>query len=133
MAVSIERAIPEEQDHSANSERGHSSTSVSSAWEHTAGTGSETLTGSGRPSKLSWRERLRLEAGAFPGPGKEKGNREISYARVVTTGVYNKDPFTFIRFRLMVMESSDIFSHSNPTVLCPRSHFSTPRTVLSLL
>uniref|UniRef100_A0A4W5M869 Uncharacterized protein n=1 Tax=Hucho hucho TaxID=62062 RepID=A0A4W5M869_9TELE len=114
VAVSIERAIPEEQDHSAHSERGHSSTSVSSAWEHTAGTGtgSETVTGSGRSSKLSWRERLWLEAGASPGPGKEwmKGNREIFYARVVTTGVLDKDPFTFLRFRLMVMESSQTFS-----------------------
>lgn len=51
----IERAFPEEQDPLAHSERGHSSTSVFSAGEHTAG--SETLTRSGRSSKLSWRER----------------------------------------------------------------------------
>ncbi|XP_036820682.1 uncharacterized protein cep295 isoform X4 [Oncorhynchus mykiss] len=79
VAVSIERAIAEQQDHSGHSERGHSSTSVSSAWEHTAGTGSETLTGSGRSSKLSWRARLQLEAGASPGPDPTTALPERSY------------------------------------------------------
>ncbi|XP_029571492.1 mucin-12 isoform X3 [Salmo trutta] len=93
VALSIERAIPEEQDHSANSERGHSSTSVSSAWEHTAGTGSETLTGSGRPSKLSWRERLRLEAGASPGPDPTPALPERSYHSCeFGRGVLGKSP-----------------------------------------
>ncbi|CAB1349136.1 unnamed protein product [Coregonus sp. 'balchen'] len=75
----IERAFPEEQDHSAHSERGHSSTYVSSAGEHTAGTGSETVTGSGRSSKLSWRERLRLEADASPEPDPTPARPEQSY------------------------------------------------------
>ncbi|XP_071213810.1 uncharacterized protein cep295 isoform X2 [Salvelinus alpinus] len=93
VAVSIERAIPEEQDHSAHSERGHSSTSVSSAWEHTAGTGSETLTGSGRSSKLSWRERLRLEAGASPGPDPTPALPERSYHSCeFGRGVLGKSP-----------------------------------------
>ncbi|XP_041727185.2 centrosomal protein of 295 kDa isoform X1 [Coregonus clupeaformis] len=77
----IERAVPEDQDRSAHSERGHSGTSVSSAWEHTAGTGtgSETVIGSGRSSKLSWRERLRLEAGASPEPDPTPALPEQSY------------------------------------------------------
>ncbi|XP_041733893.2 centrosomal protein of 295 kDa-like isoform X2 [Coregonus clupeaformis] len=75
----IERAFPEEQDHSAHSERGHSSTYVSSAGEHTAGTGSETVTGSGRSSKLSWRERLRLEADASPEPDPTPARPEQSH------------------------------------------------------
>ncbi|XP_064841246.1 uncharacterized protein cep295 isoform X1 [Oncorhynchus masou masou] len=93
VAVSIERAIAEEQDHSGHSERGHSSTSVSSAWEHTAGTGSETLTGSGRSSKLSWRERLQLEAGASPGPDPTTALPERSYHSCqFGRGVLGKSP-----------------------------------------
>ncbi|XP_052323839.1 centrosomal protein of 295 kDa isoform X2 [Oncorhynchus keta] len=93
VAVSIERAIAEEQDHLGHSERGHSSTSVSSAWEHTAGTGSETLTGSGRSSKLSWRERLQLEAGASPGPDPTTALPERSYHSCqFGRGVLGKSP-----------------------------------------
>ncbi|XP_046891880.1 centrosomal protein of 295 kDa isoform X2 [Hypomesus transpacificus] len=60
--------VSQEQEPPAPPDGGPPGSSKSSREEPSAGigTGSGTGTGSGRSSKLSWRDRLRLEAGAFP-------------------------------------------------------------------
>ena len=66
--------VSQEQEPPAPPDGGPPGSSKSSREEPSAGigTGSGTGTGSGRSSKLSWRDRLRLEAGAFPESGEER-------------------------------------------------------------